>query len=58
MSWLFGNKGSPKNSDSGKDLKEINISEQPFLTVSLKLSREAKPTIILNNKGEYLPKDG
>ena len=38
---------SPRNSMA--EQKEINIANQSFLTVSLKLSKEAKPTIIVNN---------
>ena len=54
----LGGFGRPPSKSSTNLSKEFNISNAPFLPVSLKLDKTAKPVTLVNNKGQFLPRPG
>ena len=53
---FFGFGKRPPSSSPASTPRDFDFNGLNFLTVGVRLSREQEPTILVNNRGEYLPK--
>ena len=53
---FFGFGKRPPSNSAASSAKDFQFEAHNFLTVSLRMTKENNPTILVNSKGDYLPR--